>query len=172
VERIHALFYGGAMKEIPLTKGYVALIDDGMYEELSQWKWYASSDKSGPKAVRNTRPNKEGKRAIVLMHRQITCAPPGMDVHHKDHDTLNNQEENLVVCTRGQNAANMRKRIGGSSRFKGVCWREARGRWQARIMVNYCTNHLGYFDDEVEAARAYNVAALYHFKEFALLNDV
>ena len=95
-----------------------------------------------------------------------------MDVDHINHQTLDNQRANLRVCTRSQNMMNMRKRPGCSSRFKGVCWNKANDNWIAYIMVNYCQKTIGYFDDEVDAARAYNAEARIKFREFALLNDV
>ncbi len=106
------------------------------------------------------------------MHRQIMNAPPGMDVDHQDHNTLNNQRANLRVCTRTQNNANSRKRNGCTSRFKGVYWYRERKRWLVQITTAGRTNTLGYFEDEVEAACAYNAAALEQFKEFALLNTI
>lgn len=163
---------GGKMKEISLTKGYVALVDDEDYEELSKHKWRVCKMRGGPKAQRQSRRDASGKRTSVYMHRQITNAPPGLVVDHLNHDTLDNQRANLRVCTCAQNGANMRKRPGLSSRFKGVSWYALCGKWRASITVNGRFKHLSLFDDEVEAARAYNRAAREHFKEFALLNDV
>jgi hypothetical protein len=64
-----------------------------------------------------------------------------------------------------------RDRVKKTSKFKGVCW-DTRGKWRARITQSKKNKHLGYFTDEIEAAKAYNKAALKHFGEFAYLNEV
>ncbi len=107
----------------------------------------------------------------MFMHRQIMQPPSDMQIDHIDHDCLNNQRANLRVCTQAQNNANRRK-TRGSSQFKGVYWYASRNKWRANIRVDRQTKHLGYFDDEEDAARAYNEEALKQFREFALLNEV
>ena len=158
------------MKEIPLTRGYVAIVDDSDYADLTQWKWYAHHRKSGAFYAARRRVN--GKQGVVKMHRQILGALPGEDVHHANHKTLDNRRSNITRCTRSQHHASRRKRAGCSSQFKGVHWRRDVGCWRAEIQHNGKKHHLGLHDDEREAARAYNVAALDHFGEFALLNEV
>ncbi len=161
------------MKEIPLTKGFVTIVDDCDYEELSQYKWHVVLMHSSPKAVRKTPGDENGKQHAIYMHRQIMNAPPGMDVDHINHDTLDNRRStNLRVCTRAQNAANQRKGTGCSSQFKGVSWEKDRGKWRAQITISGKSTYLGLFDDEVDAACAYNAEARVKFREFALLNDV
>lgn len=154
-------------KEIPLTQGYVAIVDDEDYEELSKYKWYVSQTPSGNKAARSTNPG------TVLMHRAIMNAPDGMDVDHINHDTLDNRRStNLRVCTRRQNLGNMRKKAGCTSKFKGVHWHKACRLWCARIKIDYRYRQLSYYHNERDAARAYNKAAKKHFGEFAWLNDL
>ncbi|KKN85803.1 hypothetical protein LCGC14_0276100 [marine sediment metagenome] len=161
------------MKEILLTQGYVALVDDEDYEWLSQWKWYSHrGSSSGPWAERNSPPDDNGKRSPVLMHRQIMDAPSDRDVDHHDHCMLNNQRANLRVCTTAQNMANRRKSRGCSSRFKGVCWDKEHKKWRVRIGVNGCSRHLGYCDDEMKAALVYNKEAIKEWGEFSLPNNV
>ena len=46
----------------------------------------------------------------------------------------------------------------------------SRGKWISSIQINGKTRHLGRFDDEQEAARAYDVAAKELHGEFARLN--
>ena len=79
---------------------------------------------------------------------------------------------NLRNCTNAQNQGNQKKREGTTSRFKGVCWHKRDRKWSARIRKNGHRHNLGYFDDELDAAGAYNVAALELFGEFALLNII
>ncbi len=159
-------------KQIPLTQGHVAIVDNEDYEELMQYRWHIDAHPQGPRVMRTTPVDIHGKQGGVLMHRQIMDAPLGMDVDHHNHDQLDNRRANLRVCTRSQNMANMRKRPGCSSRFKGVYLEKRTGRWVARIRVNLQMIALGTFEQETRAARAYNVAAIEHFGEFALLNKI
>ena len=159
-------------REIPLTQGYVAIVDDEDFGELKRYSWYALKRRHGPMARRMMKRDNNGKQRSVYMHRQIMQAPAGMQVDHRNHDTLDNRRANLRICTAHQNLGNMRKRPGLSSRFKGVYWVESRGKWRASISAEKRTKPLGYFEDEVAAARAYNHEAILQFGEFARLNDV
>jgi len=161
------------MKEIALTQGQVALVDDEDFERvmaLAPWYalWYPECQLF--KAVRNGKEN--GKPIIILMHRFVLDAPTGKEVDHRNHNTLDNQRENLRICTRSQNMGNVRKQTDRSSRFKGVSWYKRYQKWHVSICKDYNQQSLGYFTDEENAARAYNKAALEHFGEFAYLNEV
>lgn len=113
--------------------------------------------------------------ANLLAHRVVAAiiygAWPPRDVDHIDGDRFNNRASNIRLATRQQNLRNTGRRKGSSSRFCGVCWDAARGKW-----VSNCadqegrTRHLGRFADEAEAARAYDKAAREWHGEFARLN--
>jgi hypothetical protein len=156
------------MRTISLTQGKTALVDDADFEWLSQWKWCARKNHAAWYALRNSS-LKTGKARTILMHREISNPPLGMETDHKDHNGLNNQRHNLRVATHAQNMYNQRKRK-GTSRFKGVCWHRNRHKWGAHIRIGVRRIHLGYFVSEVEAAQAYDQAARKHFGEFASLN--
>lgn len=160
------------MMQLPLTKGYVALVDDDDYPLVSCFKWSVYVDKKTVYARRTTQ--EDGSRYTVSMHRFIMgITDPKIEVDHHDHDGLNCQRLNLRVATRSQNIANCRKTINGtSSRYKGVSWYKSTGKFQAKIAVNGKQIHLGYFEDQTEAALVYNAAALHHFQEFAYLNQI
>lgn len=164
------------MKEIPLTKGKVALVDDEDYERVNQYKWYAQTDKKSRTsyALRRER-NKE--QTIQRMHRFIMNAPDGIEVNHWDHNGLNNQKENLILSTHRQNMCYSRKRLHQkekptSSKYKGVYWNKEKRRWTSRIKFNGKVKHLGHFKEEMEAAEAYNNAAILYHGEFAILNEI
>lgn len=167
-----SLLPGGYVKEILLTQGYVALVDDADYEWLLQWNWCVDVIRNTPYTKRRLGISEPGAPGHISMHRQIVGAKAGQPVDHRNRNTLDNQRGNLRVCTRSQNQGNRKKQSGGSSRFKGVHWHKRDKTWRAAISRDGNTVHIGTFDDELDAARAYNVAATEHFKEFALLNEV
>jgi hypothetical protein len=91
----------------------------------------------------------------------------GYIVDHKDGNGLNNCRDNLRVCTRRQNQANRRSRR-GVSRFVGVY--PHKDKWIAEITSHGRHFYLGYFDDEVQAAKARDRKAWELHGEFAYLN--
>ena len=151
------------MRELPLTKGKVALVDDDDYAWLAQWRWGFYS--AGPGyAVR-----KENQQKI-LMHRFIMEAAKGELIGHRNGNTLDNRRANLYRADRSRLGSQQRVRAGGHSQYKGVTWDSSNQRWRAVIQVQGKRLYLGYFDVEEEAARAYDQAALQHFGPSALIN--
>jgi hypothetical protein len=162
------------MKLIPLTRGREAMVDDCDYEYLMQWKWlYHSNGRPTGYAIRAE--YSAGQQRIVRLHRVVAArhglVTAGEQIDHIDGDGLNNCRENLRLATNRQNAGNQRRQRNNTSGFKGVYWAKREGKWRARIGEGG-RHHLGYFDDSLEAARAYNEAALKHYGEFACLNPV
>lgn len=143
--------------------GKFSIVDDSVSHTVRTKRWYLDKDGYAYTEI-------NGKR--VSQHRLITNAPTGMDVDHINHDKLDNRLENLRVCTRSQNLANMLPSKKGTSRYKGVRWDESRGKWLARISVNNKMKHLGRYYSEIDAARAYNKAAIRLRGEFALVNHI
>ena len=153
------------MKEIKLTKGMVALVDDEDYEWLNQFKWYAGKGWNTYYASRNAKLN--GKRILLNMHVAIMGTSTGL-VDHIDGDGLNNQRYNLRRCTRAQNGMNRSPNKNSTSKYKGVY--KAKGKYVAAIAVNGTQAYLGTFTLDSDAAKAYDKAAKEHFGEFAYLN--
>ncbi len=153
------------MKEIQLTQGFVALVDDEDYDYLMQWKWYAKKQKYSYYANRY----ENGK--LIHMHRVILKIDnPNLYGDHKDHNGLNNQRKNLRIATKLQNNKNKTSHKNAASRFLGVSSHNER--WRARITINYKNKSLGVFKSESEAAMAYNNAARVIHGEFANLNNI
>ncbi len=151
----------GDVRLIPLGDGFYAYVDAADYEWLSQWTWHACA--SGY-AFRF----EKGK--YVFMHRVIMKPPQGMVVDHIDGNKGNNCRLNLRVCTRQENLRNLRKQHGRRSRFKGVSCDKQRRTWVARWQWRDERCWLGRFKDEVEAARAYDYAAVAWFGRSTGLN--
>jgi hypothetical protein len=159
-------------KEIPLTQGFFALVDDEDYEALNKFKWHVDERKDGKdwRAVRSLPRTKTGPRKTIFMHRFILNANDGQIVDHKNGNGLDNRRANIRLCSQGQNLANMRNTQHHSSRFKGVYWYERVKKWQVNIRKDGRTQYLGRFYSEEVAARVYDAKAKELFGDFAKLN--
>ena len=159
------------MKEIQLTKGKVALVDDEDFEYLNQFKWQANKIRNTFYANRNFRiyKNKQGK---IYMHRLILKAKKEYVIDHIDGDTLNNQKKNLRICTHSENMRNSKIPINNTSGYKGVSYIKRDKKWEAYITFNNKLLNLGTFTDPINAAKAYNAAAVKYHGKFAKLNVI
>lgn len=155
------------MKEIPLTQGKTALVDDEDCTVLAKYRWHAVRRRDGS-YVAATRIGS----AYVFMHRLIMKTSSELIVDHKDHNGLNNQKYNLRNCNYSQNAANTDTKYFGKSVYKGVYLHTQNINWVAQIRAKGKRLHIGSFSCEKEAALAYNIAAVKYFGEFAKLNLV
>lgn len=135
-------------REIQLTRGYKAIVDESDYAAINAYNWQVRFNENGsPYASR--RPGvKEGLGGIVLMHRQIMGFPEGMDVHHKkENSTLDNRRDNLEIMSHSGNLARRRMFKNNQSGYKGVV---ALGdRWRMVISKT--------FDTPEEASAAHNL---------------
>lgn len=150
------------MREISLTQGKVAIVDDEDYEWLSRWKWFYGC---GGYAGRHFRLN--GKHNYLSMHRTILEVPPGMEIDHKNRNRLDNRRENLRVCTRSQNEANRGIFPNNTSGIKGVSWDKVNKKWRAAIVHNCKYIHIGRYGNIEDASAAFEIKAKELFGEFA-----
>ena len=155
----HKPIYIETIKCRKKNRGKYALVDPADYYKLSEYKWSVSG---GPcskyYAVRRSR-KRNGKRGkIIQMHREVANTPDGLECDHINGDSLDNS------WNRGKSA-----RI-GYSKYKGITFRRRQQKWAAMICVDGKKIFLGRFEDEIEAAKAYDKAARKHFAEFAMLN--
>lgn len=164
------------MKEIQLTKGAIALVDDNDYEDLIKYRWhlngkYAHNLKLGPmhRYLMGFSPEK-GRRGPKKDQIQID---------HKDENTLNNTKSNLRLVNNSQNQLNHSK-AKGKSKYRGVIWAGCQKSlldnnrpWIARIKPTGSKRiYLGSFETEREAAISYNEAVLRYCPSYGKLNII
>jgi hypothetical protein len=109
-----------------------------------------------------------GTKKTIYMHRLFAGAKPGQVVDHVNGNGLDNRRENLRIVTITENNRNMPAKSGYSSRFKGVGWNKCG--WRVRIRVDYRHITVGFFEDEIEAAFAYDIASLRYHGEYGKRN--
>jgi hypothetical protein len=160
------------MIEITLTQGKVAIIDNGDLPLVSQYKWHAQKSRDGRVYAKTTLPraHREERAKRLSMHRLIMGAPEGVLVDHRNGDTLDNRRSNLRLATNKQNNRNIRPHSDSDSPYKGVTYVKRSACWISKIGDGGKIYHLGYYDDPIEAARAYDQKARELFGEFANLN--
>ena len=165
---------GLTMKEIILSQGKVALVDDEDYEWLNQFKWCAIKQHRTFYAAKSVKRN--GKWTSERMHRLFFDIPMGKEIDHIDHNGLNNQKINLRECSHSENNSN---RTGyGISKYLGVSKNTFKRKNKNNTVIFSCWvaqikgKKLGNFKTEIEAAEKYNEYAKIIHGEFANLNII
>lgn len=155
------------MRQIPLTQGKVALVDDEDYARLAAHKWQAKRSYYSGSTLWYAQRTVQSR--IVWMHREILGLTPGdrMETDHRNGDGLDNRRGNLRVATHSQNLANAKPRQGSRSGIRGVYRDKWDKKWRAQIAVDRRCIPLGHFATKEEAAEAYRRAAEHHFGDFA-----
>jgi hypothetical protein len=163
--------YGEAFRKIYLGEGEFTIVDPDVYYRLGSFKWCAAGGDDGKMyAARILRKTICGRIKTMYLHREIMDPPKGLLVDHKNRNPLDNLRSNLRLATASQNMQNVSKMKNTSSRFFGVCFHKRRNKWVASICFEGKKIWLGYFDNEIDAARAYDEAAKKYHKDFARLN--
>jgi hypothetical protein len=163
--------FGYAFRRIALSQGKFAIIDPDDYERLSKHKWYAAKGGNTFYVTRGKWSGKLKKRLNIMMHREIIDVPDGMFIDHINHNGLNNRKANLRIATPADNTRNTRRhKKNTSSKYRGVWYSKDSHKWRVTIDVNRKSKHIGYFHNEIDAAKAYDEAAKKYYREFAILN--
>jgi len=143
------------MKQIPLTKGQVALVDDEDFEKVICHKWFASWNKGTKSFYAIRRSTLNGKKIAVSMHRYLLGLEYGdkLQVDHSNHDTLDNRRCNITVVDRRKNHHNRRDQ---SNLGPGIFYSKACPKNPFRVQVRHNRKrlHVGYFSSQEEAVLA------------------
>lgn len=159
------------MRQIQLTKGQVALVNDADYESLNQYKWYAHKWGHTYYAVRKASRSECGQ-PFLFMHRVILNVPNGVGTDHINGNGLDNRRLNLRNCSVAQNQWNQRLHQNNTSGYKGVDYvpEFSVKQWRAQIQFKGKRLHLGLYGTAEEAARSYDEAAWKYHGDFASTN--
>jgi hypothetical protein len=145
------------VRQIRLTKGQIAIVDDADYDWLSQWKWHAHPTACTIYAVR-TKITK-GVKYKIWMHRAINETPVELFTDHMDGNGLNNKRSNLRSVSHRENGLNRAKwQKGTASQHRGVYLDTRDGLWFSSITVNDKQIYLGRFMSIDDASKAYQEA--------------
>lgn len=155
------------MKEIKLTRGFEALIDDEDYNIVSKYKWYADVGTWTVYAKTDQAPGRPRMHALIL------APPKGLYVHHADGNGLNNLRSNISIVTRSFNARSSKIRVTKQTarNYRGVYERGV-GMFIAEVTKNYKKTYIGTYNSAEEAALAYNDVAKVLLGEEFIPNDV
>lgn len=158
------------MKEIPLTQGKFAIVDDEDFHFLSNFKWCAVLSNGNFYALRRIK--RSGKWTTIKMHTVLMKTPAGLVVDHVNGNSLDNRRVNMRLCSASDNNRNKKNAPGATSKYRGVHWANAAKKWKASISINNRCHYLGIYASEIDAARAYDAAAYKHYGNFSNLNGV
>lgn len=154
------------MKEIQLTKGKKAIVDEDVFNFLSQFNWYYG------KGYAMTMVSQPSGRTYIYMHKMLMFAGPGQIVDHINGDKLDNRRENLRLSSHYQNLANRPAPVNNKTGYKGVSYNKTARKYTAQITVKGEYHYLGLYKTPEEAALAWNDKAYELLGEFAKLNDI
>jgi len=157
--------------KVEINGGLFALVNDEDCEFLSQWKWHLSGG-----YVQRTFRTDNGRVLSAKMHREV-LKRSGMDlsgkiVDHINFNKLDNRRENLRLATSSQSNAHKKPQLNNTSGYKGVSWDKSKGKWKAAYAFRKKDYHIGYFNDVIEAARAYNEIVKVKYNNYAYLNEL
>lgn len=150
--------------KIIVASGVEVLVDDIDYQIFKKWRWHI--DTKGYVYRHNIINGIDKPRR---MHREITLAGCGMDVDHINGCKTDNRRSNLRICTRMQNLWNSRTKSSNTSGFKGIDFRQDKGKFRARIRAGGKRIHIGYFDTAELASEAYKKEAKKLHGDFCVL---
>lgn len=144
------------------------VIDTSDFDLIKDYTWVANNRRDETFYARTILQNP--RRNLKMEH---VLLPPkdGLTPDHIDRSGMNNRRLNLRYATKSQQTANQKRRQSSkTSQYRGVSWNKDTNKWRAQITAEDRKNHLGLFSSEVDAAKAFDAAALKYYGEFASLN--
>lgn len=149
---------------IPLNDGALALVDARHMSVLKCYAWMKHRDGYAYGKVNEKN---------VYLHRlvyELEFGVHGDLVDHISGQRLDCRIANLRKATHSENRRNTKK-VRGSSKYIGVYYNKKREKWCASIQHEGKNKHIGYYDVELDAAKAYNAMAMLHYGDYAKLNE-
>jgi hypothetical protein len=140
------------------VKDIEVLVDEDNWHELSNISWFINNTGY----IQNTK--------VGLMHRYIMKAKNGELVDHINNTIYDNRNCNVRIASYSLNAHNKTKSKNASSKYFGVFFNKNKKKWESRITYKGITHYLGRFEEEIDAAKAYNEGAIKHYGKNANLN--
>ena len=154
-----------------MTQPQYAKVDPADYKRLRGYEWFAKKARKSFYARGCVADSKTAKGKTTYMHQKILEVPQGLVVDHINHDGMDNRRANLRAATRAQNIRNRKKFAKSSgSKYKGIYFRKNTRKWEVLITFERKKIFLGCFRSEIDAAKAYDRAAMKYHGEFASLN--
>lgn len=129
--------------------------NEGKYKKNPKWKKIIISIRKNYKTFNIGNKMYLLHRIIAYLFLNLNIEDNKQVIDHIDGDTFNNKINNLRIVTNQQNLFN--------TKAKGYSWNKNRNKFEASITLNKKKNHLGYFDTEKEARKAYlDSKIIYH----------
>lgn len=165
----------GEVRELPVSRGLVALVDADVYEWAAALKWSANlapRTTGGTFYVARSVRRADGRWTTSYLHREVLgVSDRRVLTDHINGNGLDNRRENLRRASKAENARNRpQHHPRNASGYRGVSWDAARQRWVAMFWVAGHQRSLGRHDTAEAAALAYDAAAREHYGEYATLN--
>jgi hypothetical protein len=140
------------MINIPISSNKYTSVDDEDADFINQWHWSFN----GKYVVRGQRygERKYNKQHKIYLHRIVSNAPNDKIVDHIDKNTLNNQKNNLRICSQVENQQNRKKSKNNTSGYNGIYWHKIGKKWMAYITYQGKRIHCGLHDNIEQALKA------------------
>lgn len=143
-------------------KQIFALVDFDDFKRVNKFVWYLNGEYPSRKQTVN------GKIKVIRLHRFILGKDTLID--HINNNPLDNRKDNLRVCTFQENTFNQKKAVNNTSGYKGVWFSKQRNKWTSTVRRSGERFYLGYFNDPLSCARAYDLKAKELFGDYAKTN--
>jgi hypothetical protein len=144
------------MREISLSQYQVAVVDDDVFPQLSEFRWCYRAERDGRQGYAVRHRKTDGKDRLCYLHREIVGAvPPGHEVIFLNHDRLDCRRENLKVVTKEEARRHHRVRSDSRSSVKGVRYNPDGGTWTAVTYRDGRCYHVGTYCTREQAQAAY-----------------